>query len=166
MNSKSLGHVFLEELEAEVAASRKCLERYPEGKFDWKPHEKSMQLGYLTMMVAEIPAWIVSMIEQGEIDFAKFEHKEMKTADDFVRAFDANMEAARTALRNVTDEELEKPFSLKRNGELLFTSPKRDNIGSTINHSVHHRGQLTVYYRLLDIPVPSIYGPSADDRTW
>jgi uncharacterized damage-inducible protein DinB len=164
MNTIDFGSEFLSELQAEANATRKCLERVPEGLFDWKPHERSMTMGYLALLVAEIPKWITHMIEKSEIDFATFEHFKPKTTSELVSHFDENVKGAITALDNVTNEELDKPFYLKNNGQVVFTSPKKDNIGSSINHLVHHRGQLTVYLRLNDLPVPSIYGPSADDR--
>jgi uncharacterized damage-inducible protein DinB len=104
------------------------------------------------------------MIEKGDIDFATFEHFQPKATAELVNHFDENLNGAKNALRNVSNEELAKMFSLKNHGQVLFSSPIKDNIGSSINHLVHHRGQLTVYMRLNDIPVPSIYGPSADDK--
>ena len=166
MSEISFGAEFLKELESEIPASRKCLERIPEDLFGWKPHEKSMQMGYLALLVAEIPKWISTMIEDSEIDFATFKHFQPKTTKELVDHFDENIKNAKRALQNVSNEELAKDFSLKNQGHVLFSSPKKDNVGSSINHWVHHRGQLTVYMRLNDIPVPSIYGPSADDKTF
>jgi uncharacterized damage-inducible protein DinB len=163
-DSTTLGAEFWKELEAEAAATRKCLERIPESLFSWKPHEKSMNLGYLSLLVAEIPKWIIYMVETSEIDFATYEHFQPKTTVELVNHFDENLEGARKALQKVANEALAEPFFLKNQGQVLFSSPKKENIGSSINHLVHHRGQLTVYMRLNDIPVPSIYGPSADDR--
>lgn len=163
-NTTTLGAGFLKELEAEAAASRKCLERIPESLFSWKPHEKSMTMGYLALLVAEIPKWIQTMIEGSEIDFATFKHFEPKNTTELVNHFDENLESARKALRGVSDEALDELFYLKNQGQVLFSSPKKENIGPSINHLVHHRGQLTIYMRLNDIPVPSIYGPSADER--
>lgn len=160
----SIGLELLKELEAEAAATRKCLERVPENLFRWKPHEKSMTLGYLALIVAEIPKWIQHMVEKSETDFATFEHFEPQTTAELVSHFDENLEAARNALRNASNEALDEPFVLKNRGEVLFSSPKKENIGPSVNHLVHHRGQLTVYLRLNDVAVPSIYGPSADDR--
>jgi uncharacterized damage-inducible protein DinB len=154
----------LKELETEAAATRKCLEAIPENLFDWKPHERSMNLGYLSLIVAEIPKWISVMIEDSEIDFATFEHFQAKTTAELVNNFDENLAGAKNALQNVSDEIFDEPFHLKNNGQIVFTAPKKDHLASTINHLVHHRGQLTVFMRLKDIPVPSIYGPSADDR--
>lgn len=154
----------LKELESEATATRKCLEKIPESLFEWRPHEKSMPLGYLSLLVAEIPKWITHMLEKSEIDFATFEHFQPKNTAELVSHFEENMKGAKKALQEASDESLAAPFSLKNQGQVLFSSPKRDNIGSTINHMVHHRGQLTVYMRLNNIPVPSIYGPSADDK--
>jgi uncharacterized damage-inducible protein DinB len=166
MNGTTWGEIFLKELEAEAASTRKCLERIPENLFGWKPHEKSMAMGYLALLVAEIPKWIAHMVEKGDIDFATFEHFQPKTTADLVNHFDENMKGVKNALHNVSDEALAKPFSLKNQGKVLFSSPIKENIGSSINHLVHHRGQLTVYMRFNNIPVPSIYGPSADERVF
>jgi uncharacterized damage-inducible protein DinB len=166
MNAPTLGAAFLKELEAEAAATRKCLEKIPEALFGWKPHEKSMAMGYLALLVAEIPKWITHMVEKGDIDFATFEHFQPKTTAELVKHFDENLNGAKNALRNVSNEELAKTFSLKNRGQVLFSSPIKDNIGSSINHLVHHRGQLTVYMRLNNLPVPSIYGPSADEKVF
>ena len=164
MNEILFGLEFLKELETETPASRKCLERVPETLYDWKPHEKSMSLGYLTLLVAEIPKWITSMIEKSEIDFVTFDHFKPKNTADLVKHFDENIQGAKNALQHVSNEGIMEPFYLKANGKTIFSSPKKENIGSTINHFVHHRGQLTVYMRLNNIAVPSIYGPSADDK--
>ena len=156
----------LHELNVEYKATRACLERIPENLFEYKPHPKSMTLGYLTLLVAEIPLWIKYMVTDGEIDFVTFKHFSPKTNSELVAHFEDNMKAARTALQTATDEALESTFTLKANGQILYTSKKINDIGITINHWVHHRGQLTVYMRLNNIDVPSIYGPSADDKNF
>ncbi len=157
---------FLKELEAEVPATRKCIERIPMELFDYKPHEKSMAMGSLTILVADIPRWITYAIKQGEINFATYEQLQPKSTLDIVEHFDKNVEGAKNALKNISDDDLKGVFSLKNKDELLFSSPMVELISSTLNHWVHHRGQLTVYMRLNDIPVPSIYGPSADEKTF
>lgn len=164
MDDSAIAKAYIKELEAEVPSTRKCLERIPMNLSEWKPHEKSMSLGYLALLVAEIPKWITQMIEKSEIDFATFEHFKPHTSEELVSHFNKNVEGAKKALAGISEGELDAMFYLKRNGQVLFSSPKRANIESTINHMVHHRGQLTVYMRLNDIAVPSIYGPSADDR--
>ena len=165
-DTNRIGSAFLKELEAESAASRKCLERIPEKLYDWKPHEKSMPMGYLSLLVAEIPKWITHTIEPGEIDFPTFEHFHPKNPVELVNHFDENMKAAMNSLQSISDEKLSELFYLKMKGQVLMSTPKNDSIGQTINHLVHHRGQLTVYMRLNNIPVPSVYGPSADERTF
>jgi uncharacterized damage-inducible protein DinB len=163
MEQIQFGTEFLKELESEIAATRKCLERVPESLFDWAPHAKSMKMGRLALLVAEIPKWIAYMVEKSEIDFVTFEHFNPRTTSELVSHFDECMQMAKKALQPVSNEALSAPFSLKNQGKVLFTSPKKGNISTSINHLVHHRGQLTVYLRLRDIPVPSIYGPSADE---
>jgi uncharacterized damage-inducible protein DinB len=157
---------YLHELNSEYKATRACLERIPETIYDYKPHPKSMNMGYLTLLVAEIPLWIKHMVTEGEIDFVTFKHFSLTNTEALVNHFEENMEAARKALRGTNDEKLKEPFTLKANGQILYTSAKLVDIPVTLNHWVHHRGQLTVYMRLNDIAVPSIYGPSADDKTF
>jgi uncharacterized damage-inducible protein DinB len=157
---------YLQELEIETRASRKCLERIPETLFEYKPHQKSMNMGYLSVLVAAIPLWIKHMVVEGEIDLSTFPQFTPTTTSDLVKYFDNNVKAATEALEKTNDEELQSLFSLKANGNILYQSPKIIDIGVTLNHWVHHRGQLTVYMRLNDIAVPSIYGPSADDKNF
>jgi uncharacterized damage-inducible protein DinB len=164
MKTITFGTEFLNELEAEVRATRRCIEVIPEKLYDWKPHEKSMNLGYLTLLVAEIPKWLRDTIEKGEIDLSNYDHFKLSTTAALLQHFDENIEGAKRAMKNVTNEELAEPFYLKKDGQVVYTSPKKESISSNLNHMVHHRGQLTVYMRLNNIPVPSIYGPSADDR--
>ncbi|MFA6084054.1 DinB family protein [Mucilaginibacter sp.] len=166
MNDTLFAQEFAKELEAESPASIKCLERIPPELFSWKPHEKSMELGYLALLVAEIPLWVTYIIRQSEIDFATFQHLKAQTTQDLVDHFKNNVTEAKEALLNVKEGELAEMFYLKANGQELFKSPKKEQVESTINHLVHHRGQLTVYMRLNDIAVPSIYGPSADDKSF
>lgn len=166
MDNNFAGKDFLSELNAETVATRKCLERIPPELSDWKPHEKSMNMGYLTLLVAEMPKWITYAIGKGEIDLATFEHIQPETTEELVSHYDENIAEVRNALKNVSEEILSKTFFLKLNGQILYNSPIKEMIGSTINHWVHHRGQLTVYMRMNDIPVPSIYGPSADDNNF
>jgi len=166
MNEITFGTEFLKEFESEIKATRKCLEPIPESIYGWKPHEKSMNMGNLTLLVADIPRWISHIIDRSEIDFATYEHFQLSTNEALLKRFDENIEGARHALKNITNEEMEQPFSLKNTGKVLFTTSKKESIQSTINHWVHHRGQLTVYLRLNNIPVPSIYGPSADEGSY
>ena len=166
MDNKTLSQYFLNELQAEAVASRKCLERIPESVYDFKPHEKSMAMGYLTLLVAEIPLWIAKTVEDSVINFATYKRFQPSTSAAMLSHFEDCLKAASNALANITEEQLSKPFELKNGDQLLMSSPKLESIGSTLNHWVHHRGQLTVYMRLNNIAVPSIYGPSADDKTF
>ena len=163
---KTIIDQFMSEFEAEIPATRKCLERIPEKLYDWKPHVKSMALGYLTLLVAEIPMWLSSMINTRVIDFQTFKHFEATNTAEMVNHFDENIRGAKEAFRKLSSDDLDKPFVLKNGDHVLFSSPLIDNLSSTLNHWVHHRGQLTVYMRLNDILVPSIYGPSADEKTF
>jgi uncharacterized damage-inducible protein DinB len=165
MKNTIYGEQFLKELEMEVGATRKCLERIPEGLFDWKPHPKSMQMGYLALLVADIPKWITSMIEVKEIDLKTWGGYTKEKFADLVKSFDEHIAGAKNALKNATDEELEKGmFVLKMGEQEIMKTSMIESITSALNHWVHHRGQLTVYMRLNDIDVPSIYGPSADEK--
>ena len=166
MNDLLFAKEFAKELETETPSTRKCLGRIPPQLFGWKPHEKSMALGYLALLVAEIPLWITHIVKNPEIDFATWQHYKPQTTQDLVDHFNKNVEVAKNTLLNVKEGELAETFYLKANGQVLISSSKREQIESTINHMVHHRGQLTVYMRLNDIAVPSIYGPSADDKGW
>jgi len=166
MSRNTLGVMYLKELEAEVISSRKCLEKIPIGLFSWKPHEKSMTMGYLALLVAEIPKWITHIIEKSVIDFATFEHFKPETTSELVDHFEENLRTAKKALQNASDKALSESFYLKNQDQIIFRSPKDEIVAQSINHLVHHRGQLTVYMRLNDIPVPSIYGPSADEKVF
>jgi uncharacterized damage-inducible protein DinB len=166
MDTIAFGIEYAKELEAEASATRKCLERVPESLWGWKPHDKSMAMGYLVSLVAEIPMWISYSIQHIVIDFVTFPHDQPKTTAELVANYDKYIEGAQKALTNVSNEALKETFYLKNNGKILYSCPQKDNISSTLNHWVHHRGQLTVYMRLNDIAVPSIYGPSADEKSF
>src|SRR5271157_5467796 len=133
-DANTLGTAFLKELEAESVSTRKCLERIPENLYDWKPHEKSMKLGYLTLIVAEIPLWIWQVVETTEIDFATFAHFQAGSTAEMVRHFDENLAKARNALTNTSDEALAETFYLKNNGQVLVSMPKSAHNRPTINH--------------------------------
>lgn len=166
ITDKLFAEAFARELELEAGSTRKCLERTKMELADYKPHEKSMPMGYLALLVAEIPLWITVMVQGDEIDFATFKHYQPTSTDELLAHFDKNVADAKFALLRVEDGDLAKPFYFKTNGQLLMEINKREAMESTINHLVHHRGQLTVYMRLNNIDVPAIYGPSADDRSF
>lgn len=153
---------YARELEAEARATYECLKEVPMDKFEWKPHEKSMNLGYLAQLVADMPRWIQYIIEESAINFETYPQFKGTTNAELVEHFDNSVKAAKIALAGVTDEGLKKTFQLKHGENVLMSTPLDETISSTINHMVHHRGQLTVYLRLNDKTVPSIYGPSAD----
>lgn len=166
MNDKIFAEAFAKELQMETPSTLKCLERIPAELFGYKPHEKSMNMGYLAHLVAEIPLWITHMLTHSEIDFATFQHAKITSPQDLVNHFKENVDGAVKSLAKVAEGDLDKPFYLKNNGQVVFTATIKQNLESTINHMVHHRGQLTVYMRLNNIAVPSIYGPSADERNF
>lgn len=163
----TLAQEFKNELLAEAPATRKCIERLNESLFDYKPHEKSMKMSGLMMMMAEMPKWVATIVEVGVIDFHTWERYEMTTVAKLVEYFDKNLEAAVQALDGTTDDTLKNEmFILKMGDKELMKDSRSASVGSTLNHWVHHRGQLTVYMRLNDIAVPSLYGPSADEGSF
>lgn len=161
-----LGQIYLSQLEMEVEATQKCLERLIDEVMDFKPTEKSMPLKSLAITVSEIPKWIASIIEQDHIDFAHYERFKMNSASDLADHFKECVAMARKALQKVSDEDLMGEFSLKMDGKVLSTDSKKNAVDSSIRHLVHHRGQLTVYMRIKNIPIPRIYGPSGDEQSW
>ena len=163
--------LFLAELDREVSRCRRALERVPEGKHDWKPHEKSMMFGYLAHMVATIPTWISMIIDQDELDIApkggpSQPRAQLNTSAEYVQALDKAAEGARAAFQKTSDEHLLTSWKLLAGGRDAWTGPRHEMIRDTINHWAHHRGQMTVYLRLLGAPVPALYGPSADDKSF
>ena len=153
-----------------MANTRKTLERIPDDKLGWKPHEKSMTLGRLSGHIAELPGWAASTINQDSIDIAPVgappqQGATAKSRQEALDMFDAKVADARAAIAGVSDEQLMKPWTLLAGGKSLMTMPKIAVLrGFVMNHTIHHRAQLGVYLRLNDIPVPSLYGPSADER--
>ena len=166
MENNFLSQLFARELQAEYRATRKCLDKIPETIYSFKPHPKSMELGYLALLVAEIPEWLTLTIRDGIIDLATYKRFQLSTREALLQHFEDSFIGAVQTLQSTTDDKLEDKFTLQKNGQQLMSTSKKESIGSSINHWVHHRGQLTVYMRLNDIPVPSIYGPSADEKTF
>jgi uncharacterized damage-inducible protein DinB len=166
-----LNEYLLTEMDREVERSRRALEQVPEGKYDWKPHDKSMIFGYLANMVATIPMWISMQITQDELDVApadgsKMEQKRMDTSAEFVEALDKATAGARAAFEKTTEDHLKTNWRLLARGQVVMEAPRYVMIQDTINHWVHHRGQMTVYLRLMGAKVPALYGPSADDNSF
>lgn len=165
-----LTELFIAEIDREAPLTRRALEVVPEGNPDWKPHPKSMPLGYLSSLVAMMPSWLSMEIEQDEFDLnppggvpSKFAQK-LTTRAELVKTMDEGFAGARKALQGTTDEHLMKPWRLKVAGKVVAEAPRHVMLRDALMHLSHHRGQLTVYLRLNDVPVPSIYGPSADDK--
>ena len=166
-----LNELLLAELNREIDRSRRALEQVPDGKYDWRPHEKSMIFGYLADMVATIPSWIALQVTKNDLDVAPVDGSTMKrepnkTSAALVQALDKTAADARAALEKTTDEHLNTPWQLKARGNVVQEGPRYAMIQDTINHWAHHRGQMTVYLRLMGAKVPAIYGPSADDRSF
>jgi uncharacterized damage-inducible protein DinB len=163
-----LTDLFLSQLEAESPKTRRAVEQVPEGRDDWKPHEKSMPLGYLATLVAGMPSWIAMMIEGDELDLnppgkTGGPPPPLRTRAEWTKAVDDGTAKARAALEATTDDHLMKPWRLLVAGKVVNEEPRYVFIRDTFTHLAHHRGQLTVYLRLNGAIVPAIYGPSADE---
>jgi uncharacterized damage-inducible protein DinB len=160
---------FTDQLEREVAASRKVLERVPEGRNDWKPHQRSMPMGYLAALVAQMPTWIAMMLTTAELNLdnkassGNFQAKASDSSEALLKLADDSAEKAKSALSGATEDQLNEIWSFKMHGKTLNSGPRHQQIADAFTHLAHHRGQLTVYLRLNEIPVPAIFGPSADE---
>jgi len=162
----SIGTSMLAEFDREMATTRRVLERVPTDRGTWKPHEKSFALGHLAQLVAGMPGWITLTIRNPDLDLKSGSGYSFQPTDSLVAQFDKNVGEARAELAKVSDQAFDEPWSLKMGDRVLTTEPRGVVVRTHINHLVHHRGQLTVYLRLLNVPVPSIYGPTADERTF
>jgi len=161
----TIGQEFLSELSLESEVTRRYLARVPFDKKEFRLTEKSETLGRLAIHVAEITAWWTVCIKSDKLDFIDFEPKDINSTKELLAYFDDLLEEAKNALSNVKDEEFEKEWSMTYGDEILFTLPKKQVARIfCMNHLVHHRSQLGVYLRMLEIPVPATYGPSADDE--
>jgi uncharacterized damage-inducible protein DinB len=164
----TIAEALLPEFDREMGLTRRVLERVPDGHFAWKPHDKSMTLGRLAEHLAELPLWLTMAIVESGVDLDTRRPEDYKPPDSRAAVlvmFDGNVAAARAALNGRTDGELMAPWTLRNQGKEVFTMPKIAVIRSfAINHIIHHRGQMVVYLRLRDVPVPSLYGPSADEQ--
>lgn len=156
---------FLAELEQEAAATRRLLGSVPSDKLDWRPHEKSMSLGELAFHIAGLPGGISALLEQDSWDVAttSFKPPQPKSTEEIVKRFDSALDEAKTRMNNLTDAAARSNWSMVKGAQEMFTIPKIGVVRTMMfNHLYHHRGQLSVYLRLLDVPVPPTYGPSAD----
>jgi uncharacterized damage-inducible protein DinB len=151
------------QLEREVDATRKALERVPEGLPDWKPHPRSMPMGYLASLVATMFGWIATIIESDHLDLATSAAPSAQARAERLALYDKAVADARRALSSTTDDHLMQPWQLRVSGRVVDEKPRYIMISDTFSHLAHHRGQLTVYLRLNEQPVPSIYGPTADE---
>jgi len=164
----TLTELFLGELDREAARTRRVIENVPVGHDDWKPHDKSMPFGRLAGLVATMPSWVNLIIEKDELDLTpppgQGEYTPPATSQ-LVQALDDCVVKAREALANTTDDYLlTTNWRLKAGGQVVLNDPRHIVLRDTLNHLAHHRGQLTVYLRLIGQPVPAVYGPSADDQ--
>lgn len=160
---------FLQQLERETSANRKVLQRVPEGKNSWKPHERSMEIGYLAALVASMPGWISMMIETDELNLDKPESQRFRamprnSTADLLKLADESKAKAEASLNKTDEGHLAKPWKFVMGGKALNEAPRSQQIADAFTHMAHHRGQLTVYLRLNESKVPAIYGPSADER--
>ena len=154
----------LKEFDQEMSATRRLLERIPSDRAEWKPHEKSFPLGHLTQLVATMPGWIGRTLRQDFIDLQAGPGYSFEKTEALVATFDRLVAEAREALQEVTGARLEQPWQLRMGEQVLFTLPRGEVVRQHLNHFCHHRGQLTVYARLVDVPLPSLYGPTADEK--
>lgn len=164
----SIAKSIVPELDHEMANTRKILDRVPEGRYDWKPHAKSMTLGRLASHLAELPGWGTYTMQVTELDIAPPGETRtganLASKAEIMALFDKNLAEARQAIAAGADADFMVPWTLKKAGNSIFTLPRIAVLRSMVlNHNVHHRAQLGVYLRLLDVPVPSIYGPTADE---
>jgi uncharacterized damage-inducible protein DinB len=159
----SISETLLPEFDQEMAATRRVIERVPDADPDWKPHPKSFSVAHLAQLLAWLPGWIGQTLTSTELDLATGGGYSNETTADLLRLFDENASGSRAAIAAATDADYAIPWSLKMHGNVLFTAPRGVVVRQHISHLSHHRGQMTVYLRLLNVPVPSIYGPTADE---
>jgi uncharacterized damage-inducible protein DinB len=160
-----LSQALLPEFDHEMATTRRVLERVPDDKLGWKPHDKSMTMAHLATHVATIGRWTDTIVGMDSFDVKDAPpNPDLKSRKEILGVFDSTVAAARKLIAGASDEQLMKPWSLQSGGKTVFSQPRVGVLRSFImNHSIHHRGQLSVYLRLNNVPVPSIYGPSADE---
>ena len=163
--------LFLAQLDAEAKRTRRTLERVPEGREDRKPHEKSMPLGRLAMLVAQMPSWLAMIVHRDDLELSPASGsnaapRPLRTVAELLQALEEGAADARQALASTSEEHLMKPWKLLVRGNVLSEEPRHVVIRDVFAHLAHHRGQLTVYLRLNNVPVPAIYGPSADDASF
>lgn len=166
----AMNQALLGEFDQEMANTRKAVERVPDAKWDWKPHPKSGTTGWLVNHIVLFPGWAADMFRSDSFDVApggkQVEMPSARNTKEALATFDQGVVTARAALAKASDEQLMKTWSLLNNGQAMFTMPRAAVLrGMIMNHLIHHRAQLCVYLRLNDVPVPALYGPSADEGT-
>ena len=158
----------LPEFDHEMGTTRRVLERVPESEFAWKPHEKSYSLGQLAGHVANLPTWVGHILQNSVFDIANAGDTRPRLPQSLATVladFDKNVKSARAGIAATGDSELLAPWTFQKGGEVIFTMPRTATLRSFVmNHLIHHRGQLTVYLRLKNIPLPPVYGPTADEQ--
>jgi len=152
------------EFDTEMKSTRRVIERVPAEKGEWRPHPKSFPLGHLAQLLAWMPGWITNAVRETRLDLTKAGGYSFEKTDTLLDLFDRNVNEAREALGGATVEDFAVMWSLTMGDRVLIAMPRADVVRQTISHLSHHRGQMTVYLRLLDIPVPCIYGPTADEK--
>ena len=160
----TIAAAMLPEFDQEMATTRRLMERVPSDKGQWKPHPKSFPLGHLALLVAWMPGWLANALKETSLDLAKYPGYTFETTETLLKIFDTNVREAREALTKATDADFGVTWALKRGNDVLFSAPRAAIVRNHFNHFIHHRGQLTVYLRLVDVPLPPIYGPTADER--
>ena len=160
--------MLLKEMDNEATTTRKMLERVPDDKFNWKPHEKSMTIEHLTTHIAELPAWVSMALTSSELDFASnpYEKKSIAKTKDLMNLFEDSLADGRSHLTKATEKDLEPNWTLRNGDQVYSVNTKAEVIRMTYCQIVHHRAQLGVYLRLLNIPIPGSYGPSADEMNF
>jgi DinB family len=160
----TIGQMFLKEVESEVKSSRRLIERVPSDKGTWKPHPKSAALGHLTQLVCRMPKVMSDIVKGIDLDLAAGPGYSFEPTDVLLREFDENVAELRRTLSKAKDTDFQGTWNVRAGADIYDSAERQDALRNTINHFVHHRGQLTVYLRLLDVPIPQLYGPTADER--
>ena len=160
----TIGEEFLKEVDGEFKASRRLIERVPSDKVRWKPHPKSSALGHLTQLVCRMPKVMSDIVKGIDLDLAAGPGYSFETTEVLLREFDANVAIVRATLAWSKDADFDGTWSVRAGKDVYDTAGRKDALRNTVNHFVHHRGQLTVYLRLLDVPIPQLYGPTADEK--
>lgn len=160
----AISATFLPEFDEEMKITRRLLERVPGDRGAWKPHEKSFSLGHLAQLVSWMPGWITQCMKETKLDLSGAPGYSLEKTETLLQLFDTNVSQSRAALTAASDADFQVPWSLVAGERVFLSMPRAAVVRQTINHLIHHRGQLSVYLRMVDVPLPSIYGPTADER--